>query len=141
MATTSEAASAARWDVDPYARFELRYFDGTQWTEHVISGGRQSTSAPETGPQTIAAPQGQSESTATDQDYYVALGQIVEAREAAKRAILIWGAVVIVVAGISLASYSSASAGDSYFVWWGPVAFGLYRITRAALVLFRLRNA
>lgn len=48
--------------------------------------------------------------------------------------------IAIVVALISLASYSSANAGDSYVVWSGPAAFGLWRIITAALVLFRLRN-
>jgi uncharacterized protein YxjI len=34
------------WYPDPYGRHELRYFDGTQWTEHVASHGRQSTDQP-----------------------------------------------------------------------------------------------
>ena len=34
------------WYPDPYGRHELRYFDGSQWTEHVSSHGRQSTDAP-----------------------------------------------------------------------------------------------
>jgi uncharacterized protein YxjI len=32
----------ADWYPDPSGRHELRYYDGTQWTEHVSSGGRQS---------------------------------------------------------------------------------------------------
>ncbi|HWC09610.1 MAG TPA: phospholipid scramblase-related protein [Acidimicrobiales bacterium] len=34
------------WYPDPYGRHELRYFDGTEWTEHVASHGRQSTDQP-----------------------------------------------------------------------------------------------
>jgi uncharacterized protein YxjI len=34
------------WYPDPYGRHELRYFDGTQWTEHVSSHGRQSVDQP-----------------------------------------------------------------------------------------------
>ena len=34
------------WYPDPYGRHELRYFDGTQWTKHVSSHGRQSTDQP-----------------------------------------------------------------------------------------------
>jgi uncharacterized protein YxjI len=34
------------WYPDPYGRHELRYFDGTRWTEHVASHGRQSVDAP-----------------------------------------------------------------------------------------------
>jgi uncharacterized protein YxjI len=34
------------WFPDPYGRHELRYFDGTRWTEHVASHGRQSVDAP-----------------------------------------------------------------------------------------------
>lgn len=36
----------SQWAADPYRRFELRYYDGTRWTEHVSSGGVQSTDAP-----------------------------------------------------------------------------------------------
>lgn len=38
--------SSAEWRADPFARFELRYWDGFGWTEHVHSNGRQSTDAP-----------------------------------------------------------------------------------------------
>jgi uncharacterized protein YxjI len=34
------------WYPDPYGRHEMRYFDGSQWTEHVASHGRQSTDPP-----------------------------------------------------------------------------------------------
>ncbi|HEX2192891.1 MAG TPA: phospholipid scramblase-related protein [Acidimicrobiales bacterium] len=37
---------APDWYPDPYGRHELRYFDGTQWTEHVSSHGRQTTDQP-----------------------------------------------------------------------------------------------
>jgi uncharacterized protein YxjI len=37
---------APNWYPDPYGRHELRYYDGTQWTEHVTSGGRQSVDPP-----------------------------------------------------------------------------------------------
>lgn len=29
------------WFPDPYGRFQQRYFDGSQWTEHVVDDGRQ----------------------------------------------------------------------------------------------------
>lgn len=32
----------ATWHPDPFHRHDLRYFDGTAWTEHVVSGGVQS---------------------------------------------------------------------------------------------------
>lgn len=35
----SPAAPAAAWLPDPTRRHELRYFDGSGWTEHVSSGG------------------------------------------------------------------------------------------------------
>ncbi len=38
--------TAAAWHPDPTGRHELRYWDGTQWTEHVASHGRQSTDPP-----------------------------------------------------------------------------------------------
>jgi len=36
----------ASWYPDPYGRFELRYYDGTQWTEHVSNGGAQQVDPP-----------------------------------------------------------------------------------------------
>jgi Protein of unknown function (DUF2510) len=44
-ATTSGAAPAA-WYADPSGRFELRYWDGKEWTEHVARGGQQFTDPP-----------------------------------------------------------------------------------------------
>jgi hypothetical protein len=53
-ATSSPAAASAGatpavpadWYKDPSGRFELRYWNGTAWTEHVSTGGTQSTDAP-----------------------------------------------------------------------------------------------
>ena len=42
---TSGAAPAA-WYADPSGRFELRYWDGKEWTEHVARGGQQFTDPP-----------------------------------------------------------------------------------------------
>ena len=39
-------AVPAGWYPDPSSRFELRYWDGTRWTEHVSRGGQQSTDPP-----------------------------------------------------------------------------------------------
>ena len=36
----------ADWYKDPSGRFELRYWNGTAWTEQVATGGTQSTDAP-----------------------------------------------------------------------------------------------
>jgi len=36
----------ANWYADPYGRYEYRYWDGLQWTEHVGTGGVQGTEAP-----------------------------------------------------------------------------------------------
>jgi len=36
----------ANWYPDPLGRHELRYYDGSQWTEHVSSHGRQSVDPP-----------------------------------------------------------------------------------------------
>ena len=38
--------SEAEWRPDPFARFELRYWDGFGWTEHVHGNGQQTTDPP-----------------------------------------------------------------------------------------------
>lgn len=37
------ATSPAGWFPDPHRRYEMRYWDGSRWTEHVTSGGRQAS--------------------------------------------------------------------------------------------------
>lgn len=43
---TSTPTVAAGWYADPAGRYELRYWDGTAWTEHVSRGGQQATDPP-----------------------------------------------------------------------------------------------
>ena len=43
---TSAGAAPAGWYADPSGRFELRYWDGGQWTEHVSRAGQQYTDPP-----------------------------------------------------------------------------------------------
>ena len=45
-ATTTGTAAPAAWYADPSKRYELRYWDGKEWTEHVARGGQQFTDAP-----------------------------------------------------------------------------------------------
>lgn len=42
----SAGAAPAGWYADPSSRFELRYWDGSQWTEHVSRSGQQYTDPP-----------------------------------------------------------------------------------------------
>lgn len=42
----ASSAAPAGWYADPSSRFELRYWDGTQWTEHVSRAGQQYTDPP-----------------------------------------------------------------------------------------------
>ena len=44
--TASSSAAPAAWYADPSRRFELRYWDGAEWTEHVARGGQQFTDQP-----------------------------------------------------------------------------------------------
>lgn len=46
---TDTPQTPASWYPDPLGRHELRYWDGTQWTEHVSSHGRQSVDPPTQG--------------------------------------------------------------------------------------------
>lgn len=48
MAETPQQ-TPANWYPDPLGRHELRYWDGSQWTEHVSSHGRQSVDPPTPG--------------------------------------------------------------------------------------------
>ena len=43
---TSSTAAPAAWYPDPSKRFELRYWDGAEWTEHVARSGQQFTDQP-----------------------------------------------------------------------------------------------
>lgn len=45
-ATSSAASTPSGWYHDPSGRFELRYWDGSGWTEHVARGGQQFTDPP-----------------------------------------------------------------------------------------------
>jgi hypothetical protein len=45
-AAPSSTAAPAAWYPDPSKRFELRYWDGAEWTEHVARGGQQFTDQP-----------------------------------------------------------------------------------------------
>ena len=44
--TSSSPAVPAGWYADPSSRFELRYWNGTEWTEHVARSGQQFTDPP-----------------------------------------------------------------------------------------------
>jgi hypothetical protein len=45
-APATESTVPAGWYADPSGRFELRYWDGTAWTEHVSRAGQQFTDPP-----------------------------------------------------------------------------------------------
>jgi Protein of unknown function (DUF2510) len=45
-ATPATPSVPAGWYADPAGRFELRYWDGSAWTEHVSRGGQQYTDPP-----------------------------------------------------------------------------------------------
>ncbi len=45
-ASVGAGAAPAGWYADPSSRFELRYWDGSQWTEHVSRAGQQYTDPP-----------------------------------------------------------------------------------------------
>jgi uncharacterized protein YxjI len=47
--TDTPQQTPANWYPDPLGRHELRYWDGSQWTEHVSSHGRQSVDPPTQG--------------------------------------------------------------------------------------------
>ncbi|MEI7548584.1 MAG: DUF2510 domain-containing protein, partial [Actinomycetota bacterium] len=45
-APVASPAVPAGWYADPAGRFELRYWDGGAWTEHVSRAGQQFTDPP-----------------------------------------------------------------------------------------------
>lgn len=45
-APAAQPAVPSGWYADPSGRFELRYWDGSQWTEHVSRAGQQYTDPP-----------------------------------------------------------------------------------------------
>ena len=46
QAAPAAASPAPDWYADPSGRFDLRYWDGSKWTEHVSRGGQQFTDPP-----------------------------------------------------------------------------------------------
>ena len=46
QATPKGAPIPANWYPDPSGRFDLRYWDGSQWTEHVSRAGQQFVDPP-----------------------------------------------------------------------------------------------
>ena len=44
--SVGDAAAPANWYPDPAGRFELRYWNGKEWTEHVARSGQQFTDPP-----------------------------------------------------------------------------------------------
>ena len=42
----SDTDPAADWYADPFGRHEVRYWDGSNWTDHVATGGVEATDAP-----------------------------------------------------------------------------------------------
>ena len=49
VATSSSSGNAsvpAAWYADPSGRYELRYWNGKEWTEHVARSGQQFTDPP-----------------------------------------------------------------------------------------------
>ena len=51
---TPAALSGGEWRRDPYGRYEQRFWNGTAWTDHVSTGGRQATDPP--GERPVAQP-------------------------------------------------------------------------------------
>lgn len=47
-ATAGAPSVPANWYPDPSKRYELRYWNGSAWTEHVATGGVQSVDPPRT---------------------------------------------------------------------------------------------
>ena len=45
-APSSTANAPAAWYADPSGRYEMRYWDGSEWTEHVARGGQQFVDPP-----------------------------------------------------------------------------------------------
>ena len=45
-AVAATPAVPAGWYADPAGRFDLRYWDGSAWTEHVSRAGQQYTDSP-----------------------------------------------------------------------------------------------
>ena len=49
------AVVAGEWRRDPYGRYEQRFWNGTAWTDHVSTGGKQSTDPPGERPGAVQA--------------------------------------------------------------------------------------
>jgi uncharacterized protein DUF2510 len=93
--------SNAGWHPDPLARHQLRYFDGEQWTPHVVDDDVVSFDPLAAAP-TDAAP-------ATDAD---SLGGVPTKRDR-RMHWLVLGAIVVVVVGVALVTVAFASSSST----------------------------
>jgi len=62
---SEQGPAAANWYPDPSGRHEMRYYDGTAWTEHVADNGKQSIDPPG-GPSIVPTVNRGAEQIATD---------------------------------------------------------------------------
>jgi hypothetical protein len=100
--TRSEVATGGEWRRDPYGRYEQRFWNGTAWTDHVSTGGRQSTDPPgdrARAPGAVAAVAGQPEGPFSTGAY---VGLIIAS-------IFCFGLVGIIVGAINLKKPARAS--------------------------------
>jgi len=44
---TGQSGPVGQWAADPFGRHQLRYYDGSAWTQHVMDDGRPSTDLPQ----------------------------------------------------------------------------------------------
>jgi hypothetical protein len=86
------AATGAEWRRDPYGRFEQRFWNGTEWTDHVSTGGKQMTDPPGERAPVVGASAGQPEGAFSSGAY---VGLIIATLFCA-------GIVGLIVGGINL---------------------------------------
>lgn len=66
--TSTSTATEGRWSADPFGRYEMRWWDGSTWTEHVSYGGKQMVDPLGTAPPAVPAPFPETGQGRTDRD-------------------------------------------------------------------------
>jgi hypothetical protein len=111
-----EAGNPARWARDPTGRHELRYWNGSEWTEHVSDAGVPSTDPPVVNapiPESATPPSAAWTAPTKDRSLRAVIAQIKRWPLWAKIVVPVAIVVVVVALAIGASSSDNGASGGS----------------------------